>query len=58
MAFGTVAFLTCLAAGIVTDRMGHSGDWTAYLFVVVGGAFFAGMPYVPCLGFLMSISPR
>lgn len=46
MAAGTAAFAACLVAGALAERSGGSGAWTAYLFVALGGTFFAAMPYV------------
>lgn len=52
MAYGAVAFLVCLGAGLAVSWAGRPGEWTAYLFVVLGGGFFAAMPYV--FGFFTS----
>ncbi len=52
MAYGAGAFAVCFLAGLVADRAGQPGSWTAYLFVVLGGGFFAAMPYT--FGFFSS----
>ncbi len=42
---GALAFGFCLLAGMLSTWGGGTGNWTPYLFVVLGGTFFIAVPY-------------